>query len=108
LRDALLHSSLNDVFQVDHAQQTLAIAHGQWGSTVTRNAVAHVLEVAGDTAAALDYKLDDRVGCSLAKLAPLEVDPAHPGVGREWDEGRFVFRNVTAAKTVFLFGQYYD
>ena len=103
LRDALLHSTLDDVLQVDHAQQALAVAHRQRRSAGARNAVAHVLEVARDLAAPFHDERDDRVGGALSELATLEVDSAHPRVRRERNERRLMLRDVPAAKTVFFF-----
>ena len=108
-RDALLHSAFDDVFQVDDAEQALPVGTRPSGVPPLREMRSlDLLEIGRDFAAALDDELADRVGGALAKLAAFEVDAAHSRVGREGNERRFVFRNVPAAKAVFLLGEDHD
>ena len=73
-----------------------------------RDPVAHLLEVAGNLAAALTDELADRFGRALAELPALEIHAAHSRVGGERNEVRLVLRNVAASQAVLLFCQNHD
>ena len=45
LRDALLHAALDDVLQMDDAEQPFAVGDSERRAAIARNAVAHLLEV---------------------------------------------------------------
>ncbi len=107
LGDPLFHAALYDIFQVDDAQQALSVRHCQRRSTIPRDAIAYLLDTA-DLAARIANELADRFGRSLSEPPSLEIDTAHPCIGREWDKRRIVFRNVAAPEAILLFRQDYD
>ncbi len=66
LRNPLLHSALDDVFQVDEAEQAAAVGHRQRRPATPGDAIAQFLKIAGNLAAPLDRRT-----CVIASVAPL-------------------------------------
>src|SRR5262249_17070102 len=108
LGDAVLHPALDDILQVNNAQQALAIAHCKWRPAVSRDSVARFFDQFRYLSAAFNHEFDDGVGGALAELASLEIDAAHSRVRRKRNECSLTFRNVPPPQAVLLFSQNYD
>ena len=101
LREALAHPLLDDVLEVDDAERASRRSRRRAASRprrATRSTIAS--SSAGTEPPRVLDPAPDRVGGALADRAPVEVDAAHPRLGRERDER--AFGDVPLAQPVAL------
>jgi hypothetical protein len=106
--EALLDAALHDVLEFDHAQHVRAIGHHQRGAAAPGHRVDSGAHVRREMAA---LRLDvgaDGVRRAFANLPVLQIDAAHPGLGRKVNEGRAEGVDVALAQVELLFGEHHD
>src|ERR1039458_9217398 len=108
LLEALAHAALDDIFQVHHAEDAIAIGHRQRGAAKARDAVGDFDQLRRDLATLLADELGDAIGGALANAASVQIHAAHAGLRGERDEMRLVFGHLAAANVVLLFGEDHD
>ena len=90
LVEAGLHSLLDDVLEVDDAEDVVVAADRERRAALAADQVELFLQLGRRPAALCFDELDDRVAGALSVFVAVDVDAAHPGFGGEGDEMRLV------------------
>jgi hypothetical protein len=103
--EAGAHPLLDDVLEVDDAEDVVVAAHGQRRASLAADQVQLLLQLGGRAAALLFDVANDRVASPLAELVAVDVHPAHPRLGREGDEGGGVGVQLALTDAVLTLGE---
>ena len=86
LIEALAHTALDDVLQVDGAENLAVFGHQKRRATGIGNFLYALFHFGRNAVAALRAVLGDRIEGAFADLAPVEIDAGHAGDGGERNE----------------------
>ena len=103
---ALLDATFDDVLEVNDAQRLVAFGDDQRRAALAGNPFGFAASLLSGSRPPSwrDVGLD-RIGRALADPAAVEVDAAHPRLGREGNERGVQLVHVAAAEAVLLLGQ---
>src|SRR6516165_2576724 len=127
--EALADTALDDVLEVDYAQQPVVLGNRERGAALSGDSLGNHgdlpdrvrhgcgaqrrLGASGSTAPQRPGgpafgKRNDRIDRSLTDRGPFDIDAAHPGLRRERDKAGIERCHLAPAQPVFLLGQNHD
>ena len=122
-REALADAALDDVLQMDRAEQAAVFGDGERGAARMSNALGDCLQFArGGILAHRDYHVaarrrggptavyigQYRIDRTLANRGTLTIDAADPGLRRKRDEMGVELRHIAATDAVFVLREHDD
>lgn len=106
--ELFLDAVLDDVLQVDDAQNFMVFRHHQGCAALVGDGLDHIVAFGAVGAAVLGYILLHSVRGALADLVAVKVHAAHAGGGREGNEGHPLVLQRPFADAERLFGQHHN
>ena len=103
---AFLHSTLDDVFEVNQPEDSCPVRNSQRRSTIPRDLFGQLHEFLRRRSTLLLHKVGDGFRRPFSQMPAVHIDAAHARVRGKRNEVRFMLANFAAAQAVFLFGKY--
>ena len=108
LIEALAHAALDDVLQVNRAENVMVFGHEQRRAAGIGNCLDGILDFGRDAIAVHSAPLHDRVERALANFTAIEIDAGHARDGGERNEICGVGGKLAATEIVFFLGEHHD
>ena len=102
----LLHTLLDNILQIDNAENLVVLSHNQRCAALGRNRLDNSITVRRIHTACMGHITLHGICCAFSDFAAVKVDAAHTGHGSKWDKVHILVLKASATNSKLLLCQH--